>query len=137
MEQTTQERFLTAIKDARGKGAKVRQNVQKCCRSCITPEDLGLAKGFETPLAYTFGGQGNAIYWDAQGNPVIRTGSYTGWSRRRTFITKPEDSAYFNHDNGGGAIIADAMRAQGFEVEWDGTEAQCVIVKFPSIEKAA
>lgn len=129
-ENTIHERFTVAVVQARATGAKVRQNVQKCCRSCITDRDLAMPEGSEQPYAYTFGGQGRAIYWSAEGNPVIRTG---GKNLHGKPLTKPEDAAYFNHGNGGGQAIADSMRAQGFEVIWDGTEEQCVIVKFPEL----
>jgi len=82
-----------------------------------------LADGSEQPYAYTYGGQGNAIYWDNDGNPFIRP------TARRT---KPESEAIFNHGNGGGQLIADAMREQGFEVEWDGSDLWSVVVKFPT-----
>lgn len=46
---------------------------------------------------------------------------------RRTPATK----VYFNHggpDLGGATALADAFREEGFNVEWDGTSGQCVIV---------
>ncbi|QGH74001.1 hypothetical protein SEA_HIDDENLEAF_50 [Microbacterium phage Hiddenleaf] len=114
-------RFENAIKALRKDGLKIRQNIQKCCRGCITEEDLNM-KDEEQPYGYTYGGQGFAIVW-RDGQPW-RKGS--AWYRP----TEPEESVMFNWGNGSAEKIAEAFRAEGFEVEWDGSDFSCVEVKF-------
>lgn len=122
----TQTRFETAIKALRKDGVKIRQNVQKCCRGCIGYEDLNM-KDEEQPYGYTYGGQGFAIVW-RDGQP-FRKSDLTG--RNSYYRTpKPEESVMFNWGNGSAEKIAEAFRAEGFEVDWDGSEFSCVEVKF-------
>lgn len=134
----TQARWNKAIKDARaaakeaGVPIKIRQNVMSCCRGCLTHEDLGLTKDSEIAVAYTFGGQGNRIQWRS-GNPVTEVKKKKGdWYAKATLETE----AYWNHENGSAPFLQEAFEANGFEVDWDGTDSQCVIVKFPEVQVA-
>lgn len=129
-----QDRFQTAIKEARKEGAKVRQNVQQCCRSCVTYQKLGFKTEEErdtTPLAWTYGGQGSAYSWPDDKGPVYRQATRSFGRRSQARV----DRIYFNHDNGGGEIIAEAMKRNGFTVDWDGSFAQCVVVVFETVDQ--
>ena len=132
----TQERYLSAIKALRKQGIKFRQNVSKCCRGCILPEDIGLnADSIETqPYGYTYGGQGQAIGW-VNGTPVNRADQAKinrrwGWQYNSEVAEK---SVYINWGNDAGRAIAAAFRDQGFDVEWDGSDHSCVVVNFPTV----
>lgn len=117
------QRLHRALVATRREGVKVRQNVSSCCRGCISPEDLGAEEG--QPYAYTFGGQGNGYRWDEHGE-VATYRSPQVWEHNRTV-----NRLYFNHGNGAAQILADALRAEGFEVEWDGTDFETVTVVLP------
>lgn len=129
---TTVERWDAAIKEARKAGVKVRQNVQQCCRGCITPEKLGLKEDDETtPYAFTFGGQGNAITWynnQAYYRAELnRTRNSRSWYGRKD--PKPVDRVFWNH-GGEDLKAAEAIKAafenNGFTVEWNGEGYECV-----------
>lgn len=128
---TVEERFKAALKQARRDGAKVRTNIQECCRGCVTWQKLGFKSEEEsetTPLAWTYGGQGGAVTW-MNGEAFYRA----ELNRRTRWYSNSErarvDVIWFNHSNGGAEIIAKAMKDQGFEVDWDGSEYKCVGVK--------
>jgi len=117
---STEARFKRAIKAIRAEGIIWKSNVRQCCRGCVSHTQLGLASTDSTePYAWTFGGQGHAIRWDENGD--VRK-SDKGW-RSETFTY-----AYINWGNGSAQKVADAFRAEGFEVEWDGTDSDTVTV---------
>lgn len=120
---TWEERFKAALRETRRAGVKVRQNVRECCRSCVDLDKLGLAN-WDVPHVWTYGGQGSAYRWGADGVPYYYP-SGRGWR-----YTEDErlERIYFNH--GGPGVVAatalvDAMKAQGITVEWNGSEGQC------------
>lgn len=113
-ELTTKQRFNKALWATRKEGVKVLQNVRECCRSCIGAEKLGLTSE-EQPFAYTYGGQGFNYVWGADG-PYAQSGK--------------KAVLYFNHDNGGGQKLYENLVRFGFEPEWNGTDNQCVILRF-------
>lgn len=113
--RTVKQRFTRAMNVLRSEGIAARRNVRKCCRSCITPEDLGMARG-DQPYAYTYGGQGHAIAFAADG------GVYYPSDGTRA------ERAWFNHGNGAAERVVEAFRAEGFAVEWSGSDSDCVEV---------
>jgi len=117
------QRLHRALTAARRQGVKVRQNVGGCCRGCISHADLGIEEG--QPYAFTFGGQGSGYRWDDHGE-VATYRSAQVWERDRTV-----KSLYFNHGGGAAPILAAALREEGFEVEWDGSEFQTVTAVLP------
>lgn len=122
---STKARWDRAIKAARKAGAHVRTNIVECCRGCVGSEKLNYkGEAEKQPLAWTYGGQGQYLRWDEAGNPF--TADNSRWGRG----AQEAKSEMFNHSFGGAEIIAEAMRAEGFEVEWDGNEYSCVEVKF-------
>lgn len=124
VEVSTQDRWKDAIRVLRASGVRVRQNVQGCCRSCMTEDKLGL-KSPDEAYAYTYGGQGGAYTWQ---DDVAVYRDTVGSRRYRS--PKVVGSVYFNHGNGSGARIAQAFTQAGFTVDWDGSESQCVTVVF-------
>lgn len=115
-------RFMAATRDIRKAGVTWRTNVRSCCRGCVTGEQLGLVGDEDetTPYAWTFGGQGCATKWDHDGQPVTPN----RWDARDT----DELRVYINHGNGSARRVVDAFTARGFDVEWDGSNHQCVMV---------
>lgn len=134
---TTQERFEAAIAAAIEKGVHIRVNVMECCRSCIGHEKLELPSREAldtTPYAYYYGGQDNELVWK-DGKPYRRQAEW-GYDEDEEaydagFSDHPLTTAYFRH--GGPDLIAaralaEAFKAEGFEIEWDGSRHQCVMV---------
>jgi hypothetical protein len=122
-------RFKEAIKSLRRQGIKWHTNVRQCCRGCVTAEQVGLANDEDgtTPYGWTFGGQGGAITWDRDGQPNQRFDDsryFRGYGDRPTRTVR----VYVNHGNGSAERIAQTFRDSGFEVEWDGSAHQCVVV---------
>lgn len=128
---TMKARFQNAIKEARANGVKVRQNVQSCCRGCVTEEKLGM-KREDQPYAFTFGGQGMAYSWiDEDEAPVNREDMKRSQrSYYRTRQPKIVESVMFNWGNDSAEALVEAFKNNGFDVEWDGSEYSCVEVKF-------
>lgn len=118
---TIQQRWAAAGKALRKDGVQFRFNVSKCCRSCIVAEDLNL-KDASQPYGYTYGGQGNRIFWDEDGRPV--------YAAARGDHRKPVFRANINHGNGSAARIVAAFTAAGLDATWDGSEYSCVQVDF-------
>lgn len=114
--ETTKQKFNRALRNTRKEGIKVLQNVQECCRSCITSEKLGLTDDSQ-PYAFTYGGQGSAYRWLDNG-PVTRK----HWA--------PVKVIYFNHDNGAAEVLFRNLKAEGLNVTWSGSDYQCVTVTF-------
>lgn len=122
---TQQIRFENAIKALRKDGVKIRQNVQKCCRGCIVEADLNM-KDANQPYGYTYGGQGFATKWID--DSLFRKSDFTGRNARWS-DPKPQESVMINWGNGSAEKIAEAFRAEGFTVDWDGQEWSCVEIK--------
>jgi hypothetical protein len=129
---TTKARYAAAVKALKAADVTTRINVRQCCRGCVSPEQLGLTDDTTAtqPYAWTYGGQGGALRWDpATGEPVEDLPRRRGWGS--TTSSSAGVFAYWNH--GGPDLVAaravvDAFTAQGFEVEWNGSEHQCPIV---------
>lgn len=121
---TVQQRWLEASKALRKEGVQFRFNVSKCCRGCITAEDLNL-KDESQPYGYTYGGQGNRIHWDEQGRPYTK-----GFQRHSGPWHETMSRAYINHGNGSAPRIVAAFRAAGLDASWDGSQYSCVEVNF-------
>jgi hypothetical protein len=118
--RTTQDRFNAGVSDLRKDGVKFHRNVRQCCRGCVTGAQVGLPTEDDTttPYVWTYGSQNSAISFDADGQPYYRhNGQRAG-------------TMYLYHGNGGGQKAADAFRAQGLTVEWDGSEYHAVEIKF-------
>lgn len=138
MEKTIEERFNAAVLAAQGTGGSVGvyPNYDSCCRSCAFYE---LEQDHAHPFAFFFKQQGHEIrfidgiphnveeMWnddfedfdedeeDVALSEYFRRATHTYW--------------YFNELEAGKAV-ADAFRAEGFEVVWDGTEGAAVKVLF-------
>lgn len=125
---TTKERYAAAVKAIRKSGVAIRQNVQACCGGCAEP--FKTTKNFDeesTPYAWNFGGQGGALKWAENGREALLPSDY--FYADRTDVT-----VYFNHGNGSAERVAEAFRAEGFDVKWDGEQASCVEVTIPAIQ---
>lgn len=123
---TTQDRWIAAVKALRADGVKFRFNVQKCCRGCITHEDLNMTDHSQ-PYGYTYGGQGDRIYWDDRGRPYRK-----GTQRHSGPWHETLDHVNINHGNGAAEKIVAAFTAAGLPATWDGSEFSCVKVTFPT-----
>lgn len=126
---TTKERWNTAIKAARKAGVTIRQNVQACCTGCAEP--FKATKNFDedtTPYAWNFAGQGSALKWDESGRKAIASRERYGYGADNVeYVT-----VYFNHGNGSAPALAEAFRAEGLEVIWDGEQHSAVAVTVPA-----
>lgn len=112
----------------RRKGIAFRINVMECCRGCVSYEKLG-AKSEQQPYGFIYGGQGNRVRWNENGELVSANPS----SKRRSYygsIARKIDHLYVNHGNGSAKEIVSAFREDGFDVEWDGNEYSCVKISF-------
>ena len=122
MEQTTTKtRFFNALKEVRRHGVKVRQNVKVCCNGCMTADMLGLTDE-DQMYAYTFGGQGQAYKWSDDNETPMVTPDF---GRR---YSKPLDSILLYWGNGSAPLLVKALEDNDFDVEWDGSDHQCVKV---------
>lgn len=126
----TQERWLAALKEARQGGlVHIRQNVQKCCNSCIEAKDLGFHDGEFGPYCYTYGGQGSRYRWEWNYSKQDYELVYANGGRY--YAGKPVEAVYWKF---GGVEEAEALynafKSRGFHTEWDGSEFRCVEVLF-------
>jgi len=121
VELSTKERWNKAVREIRKTGVAIKQNVRECCRSCVAEEKLGM-KNSDQPYAFTYGGQGNATKWKDDETMVL---AYVPRYGRAEVVTE----VYFNHGNDSAKVVADTFRANGFTVNWDGSENKCVTVK--------
>lgn len=125
---TWEDRFKAALRDTRRAGVKVKQNVRECCRSCVSLEKLGLPDWESIPFVWTYGGQGGAYRWGADGVPHAYTERRWGPADSRV------ERIYFNHGGPGvegAAILAQNLRNHGITVDWKGTEGHCVTAITP------
>ena len=128
--ETAKVRWSNALKTLRAVGIATRMNVKSCCRSCANIDT-------DRATVWTFGGQGNAFSW-LDGTMVNREILYKVKARSFGGVTLDsmkrnkgiEEQVFFNFTDiiaAEAAVIA--FEAEGFEVEWNGTEGQCVIIK--------
>lgn len=129
------EKYQKAQIAAQVAGAIVIENVMACCRGCV---DIEIPEG--KPHAWSFAGQGCELVWES-GRPMFAPedeeededddegGGYS-WSDSRASQSMPAEGVYWYHGAGGGALISQAFKDAGFDVEWDGTDMNAVLVKF-------
>lgn len=125
MGTTQQDRFKAAIKAIRARGVRFVQNVgQK-----QYDERLGMTEEQEkaTPYAWTDGRQGSNYTWRDDRPAMV---SPRGKHQLRV---QPLRQLFVNHSNGAGQIVAEEFRAQGFTVEWDGTDMRSVVLVFEEV----
>ena len=110
---STKERFDIAMREIRSAGVVARRNIMTCCRSCY---DAGVSE--TQPIIWHYGGQGSRLDFNEN-----LTGA----------------AIYFNHDNlvgedgtptQQGRAVVEHFETRGFEVDWDGTEAKTIIIRF-------
>lgn len=116
-------RWDRAVKSLRKDGVHFRTNMMKCCRGCLTSEDLNL-KNEDQPYGYTFGGQDGWIRFNSDGLPYEKEPNRWKGDYRMAQI------AYINWGNGAAETIAAAFRREGFIVVWDGSDSDTVSVHF-------
>jgi len=132
-QNTDKARWMRATKALRKDGVKFLSNVQKCCRGCIDAETLGLKEGdTTTPYGYTYGGQGGRVTWSEYSGHAEQKSETRNRGFRYNREVEPV-TVYINHGNGSGEKIAEAFRAEGLKVEWDGSESACVEVTFVTL----
>ena len=120
-ELSTKQRWGKAVREIRKAGVAIKHNVRGCCRGCIDiREALGLTDEYDGAWAYSYGGQGCATRWDND------TMMYLASDRYRK--TNTVEKVYFNHGNGAASVLVEIFRANGFTVDWDGAQSQCVEV---------
>lgn len=130
----TQEKFEAAVASLE-ENVQLYVNVMECCSGCVNLTEVD----GEKPWAYHFGGQGNEIAFDRFGIAYLQEEDEE-WEEEDEdgdFYTETQEGrqiykdviAYFNHGAGAGELVKAAFENVGFEVEWDGTENHCVIVK--------
>lgn len=100
---TTQARWNAALKAVRKEGYTAKQNISSCCTSCVPAA--------KRPQVWHTSAQGARVAWTPSGNPTKAL------------------RAYFNFgDINAAQALVEAMEAQGFTIEWNGTinESVCV-----------
>lgn len=113
-------RFKRAVKALRAEGIAWRTNIRQCCRGCVSAEMVGLDSEDSTePYAWTFGGQGQTLRWDADGNPIDNR------ELRRQGGTLVD----INWGNGAAEKVVTAFQAEGFEADWNGSDWDTVTVR--------
>lgn len=126
---TPQKHFNRALRKIRATGIKTEMNYTTCCRSCA---NLG-----DEPYIASFGGQGRAYAW-VEG--IMYTRSQIAKMKYNTRSLKPTlawmgkegrvENVFLDfNDLSAAEIAADTFREEGFVVNWDGTDAKCVVVK--------
>lgn len=121
LENSPKARYDRAVKSLRKDGVHFRTNMMKCCRGCITGEDLGV-KSEDQPYGYTYGGQGGWVKFNEDGLPYEKEESrWKGDYRLARDI-------FINWGNGSAEKIVEAFKAQGFEVQWNGNDWDTVRV---------
>lgn len=120
VQTTTKARYQAAVKAVRASGVKFRFNVQECCRGCITPEKLGMSSE-DQAYAFSYGGQGQRIRWDYEGN------AYRG--NKEPLFEAQSTTMYVNHGNDSAQRVVEAFENEGFDVEWDGNDYETVAIR--------
>lgn len=128
--KTDKDRMVEALAAFRATGARFRINVMKCCRGCVEMKNVGLQDGDEeTPYAWTYGSQGNKLFWvDGIAHRAAEHWEKQ-WSSRTRNGMIPLEQLYIYHGNGAGQTMRDALVNAGFDVEWDGDESSAILVK--------
>jgi len=127
LENSPKARWDRAVKSLRKDGVHFRTNIMQCCRGCVDAEKLNL-KDESQPYGWTFGGQGNWIKFNEDGLPYTSVEPHT--RRRFGYDYDSPKSAMINWGNGSAEKIVAAFQAEGFQVNWNGSEYQCVEVVF-------
>lgn len=113
------DRYKAAMRDLRDAGFCARNNVKKCCRSCVGASDFPTWDEQSCqPILWTFGGQGNAV--TIYGNIAYRDGYKT-------------DKNYINHQNMDESmweIAKSIYEKNGIYVEWTGEQHSCIIIDY-------
>lgn len=132
---TTQERFTAAVEAVRGQNIPVILNIMTCCRSCTTATDKGFPNEEAEkswPHIWHYGGQDNELVWSEAGEPQRRVERDWDEDGEVTQVEDlPVDSIFFNHAGPNltaARALVDAFRGHNFDVEWNGTEIQAVVV---------
>lgn len=140
---TTEDCYKAAVRFVRAAGVTVRLNVPSATRGSTTLVQLGIPDWTSTPYAWTWAGQGNRVRW-VDGEMYSGDGFERYWRQtrdRQGLRTAARLAQYRAKDvcwyHGGPGIdaarvVADAFKAEGFEVDWDGTEHKAVTVKLPT-----
>ena len=110
---TVKQRWDDALKAVRSAGVVVKTNVNVCCHSCTLMSDLGLEEDATVPYAYFLRTQGRRVSFTAAGAVSKST----------------SDVVFFNWTGEAAVRLVSAFRAQGFEIDWDGTAARAVGIK--------
>jgi hypothetical protein len=145
-----QKKYEQAILQTQMAGVVALVNVESCCRSCASYEMAQQGVKEDTKLVWTFAGQDSRVEWqdgrpmrmvehelegdvyyeeeeDDEGN-VTEVECYGDPDIE--YRPEPAEDVYWYHSAGGAAVLVEKMKAAGFEVEWDGTETDAVLVKF-------
>ena len=119
---TTQVRFNDVLRDIRKAGIHTKMNYSSCCRSCAQ-------LGTDAYLAH-FGGQDNAYGW-LEGEMFARSAIAKAKRYYRVPSAQDKIDIIFLEFNvlETAELVTVLFRAAGFEVDWNGTESQCVQVK--------
>jgi hypothetical protein len=113
---TDRERVKNAFKELRKRGYACRMNFM-CCGSCAS---------YALHEKYDGKGKKGHVYYSRQGEDAFRC-SEGGWGRGER--TDRLHSNLYLSWSGDGYEIAAVLRKHGLNVEWEGSEAYCVIVK--------
>lgn len=152
--QSEQQRnFEQAVIQTQIAGVVALINVESCCRSCASHEMSLQGVKEDTDVVWTFAGQGNRIEWhDGKPMRMEEHESYPEPSYHTEIDDEgnevevedddeepdveyrpvPAEDVYLYHSGGvkAATTAVEKFREAGFEVEWDGTESDAVLVKF-------
>ena len=114
-------RYQKAMTELRRAGFYVRNNVQKCCRGCVSQEHDMKAWDVDggQPGLWTFGGQGRAVYL---------CGDYAEY--RNGFAAKTNWVNHANLDPEMWQIALEIYERNGIKVEWNGESSSCVVIDY-------
>jgi hypothetical protein len=120
-----QARYARAILALAEQEVMVLENYPSCCGSCASSEMANAGLGENDKTAWFISEQGHGIFW-RDGQPWEREEYSDAPDEER-----PKKVVYWNHSGHGvGSLIAEAFRAEGFEVDWDGSPTKCPMLKF-------
>lgn len=137
----TLERWAKAIYEATEQGVVITENVvpEGGVGGVVTSYCIGLIPGDEnTPVAFTLGFDQDmeceqGYYFDHHGimtfyRDDIFHNEQGELETERLYSERPYARIAFAQGYGGGDIVAEAFRTNGFKVEWDGSENPVVIL---------
>lgn len=132
---TTETRWRNALAEVQSKGVLVYDNYPACCGSCAYAEIEDTHPGTDHISFINSQGRGVkfingvAYNYEMEAEYDEDTDDYTN----EVEVTRLAERVYWTHSTGRAAHVAfDAFVAQGFEVDWNGSDARCVEVKFPA-----